>query len=211
MQIPRKTFILLATVALLAVGVAVSIVLLYPGLPDPETADREGLVRWLVTRDLRLEPMATRHALARRFEEEFCKTSDTKESPDWESLAQCLNRSQRQQFWDNLAVVLEPWFLEKSDRYHELAETQRAPFLDHLIDMLAVLNGINAIQPGNQPGNQPDGGEVGEGGLYALLLGQVQQWKQNVEPRRRKRIDRLLEHMQKRWILRMLGFSTTAH
>ncbi len=214
-QIPRKILILPVTAALLAVGVAASISLLYPGLPDPAVADREGLLRWFATRDLRREPMDTRHALAQRFEEEFCtasgtklsntRASDTKTNPDWESLGQRLDQSERQQFWDNLAVVLEPWFLEKTDRYHELTEAQRTPYLDRMIDTITVLNGIDAIRPNGGEAGKPSG----EGGLYALLLGHVQQWKQNVDPPRRERIDRFLAHMQRRWILRTLGLATT--
>ncbi|HYW78916.1 MAG TPA: hypothetical protein VE890_05030 [Thermoguttaceae bacterium] len=225
MQIPRKILILLITVALLAVGVAASIAMLYPRLPDPQVADREGLLRWLVTRDLRGEPIDTRRALARRFEEEFCKacdtaasdastsdagtsdagTSDAAAAPDWESLAEQLDASQRQQFWENLTVVLEPWFLDKTDGYCEVSETERTAYLDRLIDMIAVMDGIDAIRPNSD--ESADHAE--DGGLYALLLEQTQQWKQKAEPSRQERIDRLLIDMQKRYILRTLGFSTT--
>jgi len=122
-------------------------------------------------------------------------------------LGQRLDRPQRRQFWDNLAVVLESWFLEKTDRYFKLAETQRTPYLDRMIDMLTVLSGIDAIRPNEGEAEEPSG----ESGLQALLLGQVQQWKQKAKPLQRERIDQFLAHIQNRWILRTLGFSTTQH
>ena len=205
MQIPRKILILLFTTALLVVGVAASIALLYPQLPDPRTADREDLLRWLVSRDLRRESMETRHALACRFEEEFCTACNTKADPDWESVEKRLDQSQRQQLWDNLPVVLEPWFLEKTDRYSELPQADRTAYLDRMLDMVAALSGIAVIRPSGNEAEDPSAA----GGLQALLLGQVEQWKQKAEPPQREKIDRFLADMQMRLLLRMWESSTT--
>jgi hypothetical protein len=186
--------------ALLAVVVFVGFAALWPRLPDPAVANREGLLRWLVTRDLGREPIEVQQVLARRLEEEF------QEGLDWESTATRLSEPQRQRLWDNILVLLEPWFMEKVDRYFTMAAQERLAFLDRLIDMFTAWRGLDTLRPGVTGAAKPP---KAEGGLLGALLGQVDQWQTSAEPQQGKRIGEFLLALQMRWLWRQLPAGPT--
>lgn len=161
-----------------------------PPLPDPAVADRDQLVRWLVLRDLSQESPETRRVLVERLEAEF------RGAPNWSQVADRLNESQREVLWNNLVLLLEPWFLEKADRYSQLAVADRPPYVDQFLDRVAQWRRADAIRYG--PGQ--DGAQ--RAGLAQSLLDQVEQWKQRADPTQRARIDEFLRDVELRWIMR---------
>ncbi len=188
----RGILTIVTLAALLGVAVIVTAALFYPQLPDPAVADRDGLLRWLVARDLSAESAETRRTLARRLEEEFQTGLDF-------DAAEGLSPPQRKQLWDNILVLLEPWFIEKTERYFQLAAAQRTAYLDQVIDTITVWRGADSLRLTQTDG---PGARPGPGGLLAALLGQVEQWKQRAGPQRRQQMQQLLLAVQMRWLMR---------
>jgi hypothetical protein len=180
----RGILTLLVLAALLGgAAVAVLVPVLYPSLADPAVANRDELLRWLVTRDLNEEPATTRQTLARRLEEEFGG------EVDWEGLARQLDESQRRRLWDNVLVLLEPWFMDKTDRYFRLAAADRPAYLDRLIDTISAWRGVEALRPASADHAGRSGAQRG---LLEALFGQVEEWKKRADPKRREQISQFL-------------------
>src|SRR2546423_12898775 len=70
-------------------------------LPDPETADRRGLFRWLVQCDLREEPSDVQRVIMRRVEEELLAGIDFRE------VASMIDDSQREQLLANADLLAQ--------------------------------------------------------------------------------------------------------
>jgi len=177
---------------LLGGATTVVVALWWTRLPDPAVADRDDLLRWLVARDLGAESMETRRVLARRLEEEFGT------GIDWEGTGQQLDESQRQQLWNNVLLLLEPWLMDKTNRYFAISAAERPAFLDRLIDMIGVWRGIDSLCP------QPSDSTGQQGGLLAVLLEQTEQWKQQADPQRSQQIGQFMLAIQSRWLMRSL-------
>ncbi len=184
--------------ALLGAALLAVAALLWPRLPDPAVADRQGLLRWLVTRDLNAESAETRRTLARRLEEEFHKGFDV-------DTAEGLEPAQRKQLWDNIVLLLEPWFMDKTDRYFQLETAQRNAYLDELIDMMTAWRDVDALRP--QEAAAADS-PAEAGALLSALFDQVTKWQERAEPQRREQIQQFLLAVQMRWLIR--GFQRAA-
>ena len=190
MRSHRGILVLFVSVALLAAGGVAASVWLWPGLPDPAVADRDGLLRWLVARDLSAESAETRRTLALRLDDEFSS------GIDWQETTGQLDDAQRQRVWENILVLLEPWFMEKADVYAQLDDAKRPEYVDQLIDSIAIWQGADSLQPqGNAATDQPEG-------LLSILFEQVEQWQQDADPQRRERIGQFLLAIKKQWALR---------
>ena len=187
------TFLILA--GLLVSAAIAAIRLLYPPLPHPAEANRDELVRWLVVRDLSVEPGEIRGVLAARLEEEFGT------GLDWDAMRERLDQSQRERLWDNVLLLLEPWFMEKTDRYFELVATDRPAYLDQLLDTIAVWRGVDSFRP-RQVGTSASDGQ--QGGLLQALFARVEGWKKQANPQRREEINQFTVAIQKRWLIRHL-------
>jgi hypothetical protein len=82
----RRGILWLALLAtLLAVGAAAAVPFLRSRLPDPAVANRDELLRWLVTRDLAMETPQTRLVLIQRLGQEFHS------GVDWDALKRKTN------------------------------------------------------------------------------------------------------------------------
>ena len=173
----------------------VAIPYLYPSLPDPAIADRDGLFRWLVVRDLGQESAETRRVLAHRLEEE-CSTGI-----DWEAAGQGLDEPQRRRVWNNIVLLLQPWFVQKRDYYFELDQNDRPAYLDRLLDTFEIWQGVDALCPDE---TEDDGSSGEKRELLSVLSTHVQQWKEASPREERQRTDRFLWAIQSRWVLRSL-------
>ncbi len=85
-----------------ALGGAISI--FNRNLPDPTKANREELLRWLISKDLSRETPATQLALAERLEAEFGA------GVDWAAFQAKIDAPQRKQLCRNIPCVLRPGF-----------------------------------------------------------------------------------------------------
>ncbi len=192
----RNRLTLILPVATLVVAASVTAVIaFYPGrLPNPASADRTGLLRWLVTRDLTQEPPETRQVLARRIEEEFGQ------GVDWAAVGKRLNDAQKEQVWSNVLVLLEPWLGDKVDGYSRLPESERPRYVDRTLELMETWKGAVALR---SQGNPPGSHEKSQG-LLQVFLGRIEQWAKAADPPRRKQIDKFLLDVQIRWLERNL-------
>ncbi|MBN2023656.1 MAG: hypothetical protein JW809_12795 [Pirellulales bacterium] len=180
----------------LVVGVAVisgvaGVFLLNRPLPDPATADRDALFRWLVTRDLSVEPPETRRQLALRLDEE-CRAGIAWGEIDGQLTPEC-----RQRLWDNVPLLLEPWFFAKVDGYHRAPASARAAYIDGILDTLAKWKGLDGIRPtADRDGTPPE--------LKDMLLSGVAAWKSDAGPDEQVKIDEFLFAFQARRLIRRL-------
>ena len=179
--------------ALLAAGVAMAAAARWyqsGQLADPAVADRPELLRWLVTRDLRSESAETCRTLARRLEDEFC------EGIDWDSVGSQLDQGHRKQLWKNIPVLLKPWFMDRVDGFHKCAASQRLVYVDQTIDTITVWSRMDSlfVEPG-QAGQA-------DCGLLAVLLGQIETWAQDADPKQRGQNGEFLRAVQGRWLVR---------
>jgi hypothetical protein len=190
----------LAAGAVVAGLATVVIGLCSPRLPDPATADREGLLRWLVTQDLSQEPLDTRLTLARRLEQEFG------EKIDWAAVGKRLDGPQRDRLWENVALLLEPWFADKVDGYFRLPESGRPAYVDRTIELIDNWKGAVALAADPPAGNPC----AKRPGLLELLAERIGRWMQSVTPHRRDEARQFLLAVQTRWLQGALLGSGTA-
>lgn len=179
---------LLTTGFILAVVVG-SVWLYSCQLPSPESANREELLEWLVTRDLSDESPHTRSVLARRLDSEFVNV-------DWENLNGRMTSEYRRRLWQNLPLLLDPWFLDKLESYYKQEESQRPVYIDSIIDRISDLSGINSLQESGLKGESPN--------LVKLFLERVAAIKSQAEGERRERIEQFVNCIQTRWLCRNL-------
>jgi hypothetical protein len=191
MRSPRGILTVLAAAALLAVAAVVAYGLLWPRLPDPRVADREGLFRWLVLRDLSEESLETQQILAERLEGELQAGLDCR------STTGRLDDAQRQRLWNNILVLLEPWFIGKVDTYYTLPGAERAAYLDQFIAAVSAWQGVDALRPPQADPPQPG---PGNGGLIGLLLTRIDQWKAGADGQQKDRIHKFVAATETRWL-----------
>jgi hypothetical protein len=175
----------------IAVATAMAIVGLCSGrLPEPATADRDGLLRWLVTRDLSQESAETRLALVRRLEQEFGGKTD------WAAVGQRLDGPQKDCLCGNLTLLLEPWFADKVDGYFRLPENQRSAYVDRTVGLIENLRGAAALDAGRPaaPGHgKPPG-------LLEIFAQRIGAWMDSITPQRRDQAREFLLALQTRWL-----------
>jgi len=165
-----------------------------PRLPDPATADRNGLLRWVVTQDLSQEPYERRLVLARRLEHEFG------ERVDWPTVGNGLNEPQKQRLWDNVQVLLEPWFADKVDGYFAVREAERRAFVDRTLELIENWKGAAALCADPPPG----AGDGKRPGLLEVFAERVARWTRSASPQRRDQVRQFLLAVQTRWLQRAL-------
>ena len=142
----RRYRIILFTLGLFAVGL-VSIVTAWQvgliwGLPDVPTADREGVLRWLVCCDLREETPDLQQKLLARIEVVFDGETEL-------SGADQLDDQQRSRLSCNIGLLKEVWFRQKVDEFYATAQGDRSDFLDRQIETLLRWAAIDAAIAGN--------------------------------------------------------------
>ncbi len=186
----------LALAAALGVTVTAAVQMYCYRLPDPASADREGLIRWLVMGDLCNEPLDVQRTLASRLEEEFS------EDIDWEATADQLDSVQRERLWQNVLVLLEPWFDEKVDAYHALPLAERSAYVDRLLVTIGVWSNIESLRADSAAEGEP---KESSSGLLAVLASKTEQWKQRAEPERRQKMSQFILAVQCRWLVRRMS------
>jgi hypothetical protein len=135
-----------ATLAIAVFGtasLALSVVAYLKRLPDPETADRRGVFRWLVESDLRDEPAEIRWVVMRRVEGELIKGIDFRE------IASKLNGAQRRKLFENADFLAGLWFRGQADRYFGASTTDRPNVLgDQIAEIhrLGIMDQLSALE-----------------------------------------------------------------
>ena len=163
-----------------------------PALPDPETADRDGLILWLVVGDLAEQPTETRHILARRIEAEFGA------GLDWAQTAEQLDETQRARVWTNLRWLIGPWVVQKADGYWGLPAAERPAFLDGFLDMAETWRGAEQLLP--VAIGEPDGAKES---FLVTVYEELSLATQTAEPPQREQLEGFVAAVQARWLQRM--------
>ena len=156
-------------------------------LPDPEHADRDELLRWMVTRDLGQESAHTREVLARRLDSEFVDV-------DWKGLDGQMSAEHRRQLWENMPLLLEAWFMEKLEVYYRRDASQRQALVDATIDRMVELSGMDCLREKSETQSPPK--------LKELLIENVEVWKKRAGPEEKQRIGQFFAAIQTRWLIR---------
>ncbi len=99
----------------------------YFALPNPATADRDGLVRWLVLRDISTLDDATQLALLDRMQEEFSS------GPVVEMNPADLPASVAERLQNNLGHLQTVWFYTRVKQLAEMPSGEMDAFLDEQI------------------------------------------------------------------------------
>lgn len=181
----------LAVVALLAAAYWASSL----RLPDPDAADRDGLLRWLALRDLRTETPAIRLTLLHRLQEEFQGQFDPV------AVRTQLDAKYGRRVWDNALVLVETWYAKKLDDYRSAPISQRTVFLDETIAEFQQWKDLAALEPGR------DSAPPSDSALLELFTRQIAGWKDNAMPERRREITEFDTALRTRWILHTLGLA----
>jgi hypothetical protein len=189
----RGVLWLLLLLALLAAGVGAAVPFLTPGLPDPAVANREELLRWLVTRDLGQESSKTRLVIVQRLEQEF------RAGVDWEALSRQTTEAQRKQLWCNIPLLLGPWLTEKASLYSQLPDAKRIEFIDGVIDSLQAWRGADQLQA---PQSAETPSAQRRGAVQKMFLDQVEECKRSADQQQRDRIAQFVAALQFRFLMR---------
>ncbi len=121
-----------ALLGLLTVSSVAAVSVVRSGLPAADPVQtlvaRGDLIDYLSTTDLRLISQADKFRLIARLEGEF------RQSGDWDADLAALAPSPWKQFQENFTLLMEVWFLDKVERFHQLPPESRGAFLDREID-----------------------------------------------------------------------------
>lgn len=186
---------IVAAVVLSAVSAAVGMQIhawLYR-LPDPGTADREGLVRWLVIADLGEHDDATCRTLVDRCEAVF---ADDGELPGQTAE---LGDEDRQRVQRNIERLKEVWFHARVDEYLALEDDKRPAFLDRQIGNIfrcAELDRRLDEGGGDSGGTQA----AGTDSYVAAFFASLSQWQAAAPPAKREQIDEVIRAGLIRWL-----------
>ena len=204
----RKTGLILTVVlAVLLTAASTTAIVVYrrTRLADPATADREGLLRWLVTRDLAQESPQIRQTLARRLDHEF----GGDESFDWQAVAKRLDETQIVTLSKNVPLVIEPWFVDRADEFARLPKAERTAFLDRVIEKVRLWATAGTLKPASQAKSSSKSSLSGAS-LLPMLMERLEAWKQQAEPDQRQRMMEFVGAIQFRWLQRSLFGSKIA-
>jgi hypothetical protein len=165
-------------------------------VPDPATADREGLMRWLVLRDLRSEPPEIRITLLQRLQEEAGGDLDPA------VIGEQLDERYHDRLWTNVLVLIETWYLNRVDIYHATPTSDRAACLDQTIAEVQHWEDLASLQP-----REAQDASSSEAAMLELVGNQVAIWKERASPERQREIAEFDVALRGRWFLRALGLT----
>ncbi len=122
---------------------AAAVAALIQRLPEPETADRRGLIRWLIERDLREQPWDMRLRLVNRVEQELLAGVDLRE------VATMLDADQCRRLIDNGDELARVWFVREANHYAAVSPDQQPSLLGEQLDhvrRLGIMDQLAAIE-----------------------------------------------------------------
>jgi hypothetical protein len=193
----RRLLLVLVSSGIAVVLVAGVVGFCWPRLPEPAAADRDGLLRWLVTQDLGQEPYDTRLVLARRLEQEFGGKID------WTAVGSQLDERQKDRLWENVLTLLEPWFADKVDGYFQLQAPQRPAYVDRTLQLIENWKGATALtaetRKSGSAGRHESAGKAGPTGLIEVVIQRIGRWTESATPERRQQVREFLLAVQARW------------
>lgn len=198
MSIKRRGILMAVGLLTLAtVSAATAIQLLYFQLPTPETADGPGLIRWMVTRELSQESPEIRHRLlarARQILPDIVAAGD-------EPIDQRFDPQYRPQFWRNVDVLVEEWFLQQASLYEQTPADSQPALLDQMLDEIEWLKQLQPT-PGVTGPETASSADATAGAMEWMR--KFNGWIERAPAERRPSLRRFVVAMQTRQAARML-------
>ncbi len=139
----RGIFVGVVLAAMATASLAAAVTALIKRLPEPETADRRGLFRWLIECDLREQPWDLRLRIVNRIEQELLAGIDLRE------VAAMLNADQCRQMLANGDELARCWFIREANRYASERQDRRTALLGQQIEQfrrLGILDQLTAVE-----------------------------------------------------------------
>ncbi len=167
-------------------------------LPDPATANREGLIRWLVQRDLGNEAEEIRSTLLKRLQEEVEADLDPA------ALRTQLDARYHHRVWANVLVLIETWYSAKIDSYLATPASEQPACLDQAIAEVQQWKGLAALRPDQELTGSAVPSEVA---LLEVFAQRVTVWKEKASPQRRQEITEFDAALRRQWVLHALGLA----
>jgi hypothetical protein len=180
--------------SLLALGItaslAVAVAAYIQRLPDPDTADRRGLFRWLIECDLREQPPELQLIILRRVEAEL------RAGIDFRKIAAKLDETQRQRLLANADFLARRWFTRAVDRYFAEPAERRDLILAEQIEQiqsLGIMDQLSALEHGLAAGGQDFEAASKTAtdhsiASMAMQTKRIQTWLADSEPHERRRM-----------------------
>ena len=164
-------------------------------LPDPETADLDGLFRWLVTVDLKDYPPETHQILIRRLEEELNSSKIDLSGDDGQ-----LTDEYREQLWSNIELLMRPWFFGKMEQYYAAEPSEKIKVIDRLFDQSRAWQKIiDLAPPGKINAKRP------QFDMVVFMTKKIKEWKRTSTPEEAKRLTEFVTVLKARWLLRQIS------
>ncbi|MEX0867244.1 MAG: hypothetical protein WD030_07790 [Pirellulales bacterium] len=180
---PRGIIASGSLMALVVVGAVVGYQVLNQRLPDPATADREGLLKWMVLRDLSEQPDVIQQRLVDRLENELRVGVDLKRV-DTE-----VNEQRRRLFWRNVDFLLERWFRDHVAAFHQLPKAERGDYIRSTVDDLLTWDFVQ-----NWRAEYED--EGGDAAMLSRCEQNVLRWGQRASPELAEQYQHAVVHVK---------------
>jgi hypothetical protein len=153
----RRRGILIALLLVLSAtaSLAVAVAALIQRLPDPNTADRRGLFRWLVECNLKEESPDLQLTILHRVERELVT------GVDFRDVMAVLDPDQRRLLSQNADLLACCWFRQAADNYFAAPESRRATILGQqlvAVRRLGIMEQLSALDQWSER-QQPTPGE----------------------------------------------------
>ena len=126
----RGTAALVVLLILVAGGIAAT-GWVYSLPPDPQTASREAILRWLVLGDVAQQSTAMQVALVDRLESEL--------DQDFGTSATELSHAQLKTLEHNVSTLKRVWFVERARRYSNLESQERPAYMDARVQTVMAI------------------------------------------------------------------------
>jgi hypothetical protein len=168
-------------------------------LPDPATANREGVVRWIVLADLDRQPDAVCEQLVERFESLFGDDGDGQNSnpdgiADFTVGAKRLTAAQLALVQRNVEHLKQIWFYAKANAYADLTAAAQPAFLDRQIKAVFRWAALD------QQLEQSAGRAHDLGDALAEFFVAIDGWKRNADAALHERINHVVGDGLVRWL-----------
>lgn len=186
-------------------SIAVAFVVYVQRLPDPDTADRRGLFRWMIETDLPEQPREIQATMLRRVEAELIAGIDFRE------VAAQINDEQRQILLRNADFLGRLWFRREAGRYLAEPAERRPIVLGQQIDeirKLAIMDQLSALENWTASKSAAASGQGTQNpnpaGAIAALAAQskrIERWLAEASPEDRPAMSQFFAALRDRLIL----------
>lgn len=181
----RWIILLLTVIAICAISSGLA----FWSTPDPQTASRDSLLRWLATSDISRESAETRAALIDRLE---------KEMRDGQLVVTQgqIGRRTAAKLAANVATLKRQWFVRRVNQYHRLVSEERRDFLNARIQTVRAWSKIDASLE-----RAADGEDAPSAGDAAAFFDDIAQWiGQEQDPKQRQRMEQAVFDGLMQWL-----------